>query len=418
MRRLKVGHIKVEELKKEMRFSKDVFFDDGQCLLLSAGNPLSDREMRALIQWKIPFVVTEGKLLKDEDDIELETLETLDDELEEVEDITNKIYIEGSQLSDENIEIVSKMVVFDLPKNLRESPVYTEYQKLLKEIGLLFSSIKEGKALVPNALSTQVSTIKKMAVEKQEESVIFVLCANIEDDQACLDAINGALLSSILCSYMNVDEKSFTDIVTASLIYRVGFLRLPAPVPNKKEKLTDAEIQVLNTHITFAHKCAVQELKCSENVGKIILQRYEQYDGKGQPNGLIAENIELGARIIAVVDEFITMLHNKGQKKPITSYEAVKNLLADSSHRLDPNVVKTVLQCIGLYPVGSIVLLNDGSLCKVIKASTDAPLRPTVQVVLSSKGKIPNEKEELNIDLKMDKEKLIVKAVDPRVYLQ
>lgn len=411
-------HIKVEELKKGMRFSKDVFFDDGHCLLLSAGNTLSDREMRALTQWKIPFVVTDGNILKDEEDIELETLETLDDDLGEVEDITNKIYIEGSQLSNENIEIVSKMVIFDLPKELRESQVYTEYQNLLKDMREVFSSIKEGKPLATDALFNQVSTIKKMATEKQEESIIFVLCANTENDEISLDTVNGALLCGILCAHMNVDPKTLTDIIVASLIYRVGFLRLPHPVPNKKEALTDAEIQVLNTHISFAHKCAVQELKYTESVGKIILQRYERYDGKGYPKGLIAENIELGSRIIAVVDEFITMLHHKGQKKPITSYEAIKNLLADSSHKLDPNVVKTVLQCVGLYPIGSIVLLNDGSLCKVIKTANDAPLRPTVQVVLSNKGKIPTEKDIVTIDLKTNKEKLIVKAVDPRVYLQ
>lgn len=111
------------------------------------------------------------------------------------------------------------------------------------------------------------------------------------------------------------------------------------------------------------------------------------------------------------------MLGAKKQKKPIMSYEAVKSLLADSSHGVDPNIVKVVVQCLGLYPIGSIVLLNDGSICKVIKTATDAPLRPVVEVVLSETGKIPNEAQKQVIDLKMEKAKVILRAVDPRVYL-
>ena len=70
-----------------------------------------------------------------------------------------------------------------------------------------------------------------------------------------------------------------------------------------------------------------------------------------------------------------------------------------------------------LFPIGSIVLLNDGSICKVIKTATDAPLRPVVEVVLSDTGKIPNEAQKQVIDLKAEKAKVILRAVDPRVYL-
>ena len=83
-------HIKIEDLKKNTRFSKDVFFECGQCLLLSAGNPLGDRELRALRQWKIPFVVTEGDILKDDEEIDLEALESLEEEVPEK--ASNTIY--------------------------------------------------------------------------------------------------------------------------------------------------------------------------------------------------------------------------------------------------------------------------------------------------------------------------------------
>ena len=118
-------HIKIEDLKKNTRFSKDLFFEDGHCLLLSAGNPLGDRELRVLRQWKIPFVVTDGVILSDDEEIDLEALESFEeDEKEQTSENSNNVYIEGSQLSQENIEAVSKMVVFELPKELKMSDLY------------------------------------------------------------------------------------------------------------------------------------------------------------------------------------------------------------------------------------------------------------------------------------------------------
>ena len=410
-------NIKTEELKKGMRFSKDVFFDDGHCLLLAAGNAISDRELKALNQWKILFVVTDGKVLEEDEDIELETLETLDDEVEELEDISNTIYIEGSQLSDENIALVSKMVVFNLPKEVKESSQYHDYKNILKKLEEVFLAIKENRALSSQELAKEAEMIVSMTTTNPDESLMILLSANMEDDQENLSILNTALLTSLLASAMNLEKEMVMDVVIATLFHKIGTLKFPSPGLHKKEVLTEAELQILNTQISYAHKVVVNEIGYSENIGRIILQQHERWDGKGRPKALVGESIDIGARIIAVADEFVSMLGAKKQKKPIMSYEAVKSLLADSSHGVDPNIVKVVVQCLGLYPIGSIVLLNDGSISKVIKTATDAPLRPVVEVVLSETGKIPNEAQKQVIDLKMEKAKVILRAVDPRVYL-
>ena len=411
-------HIKVEELKKGIRFSKDVFFEDGQCLLLAAGNPLGDRELRALKTWQIPFVVTEGDLLNEEESVEDDSLEPLEEDFPEVEDITNTIYIEGSQLSDDNVETVSKMVVFNLPKELKESELYSQYNFIAEEVSKLFILIGESKELKEKAFSQVVTKMLNMAKEHPQETVMFVIAANVKDQDIALDSLSASLIVSLLCSSMDLDSSSKEYIVSASLLHKVGAMRHPSFQINKEKELTDAEIQILKTHISTAYKCAVQELLYPETVGKIILEQYERWDGKGYPNGISEANIEIGARIIAVADEFMSVLGKKAIRKPIMSYEAMKSLFSDSAHKFDPNVVKVMVQCIGVYPIGSIVLLNDGSVCKVMGTAPDAPLRPKVQIVLSETGKIPEEDKRLTIDLKTEKEKFIVRAVDPRVYLQ
>lgn len=265
-------NIKTEELKKGMRFSKDVFFDDGHCLLLAAGNAISDRELKALNQWKILFVVTDGKVLEEDEDIELETLETLDDEVEELEDISNTIYIEGSQLSDENIALVSKMVVFNLPKEVKESSQYHDYKNILKKLEEVFLAIKENRALSSQELAKEAEMIVSMTTTNPDESLMILLSANMEDDQENLSILNTALLTSLLASAMNLEKEMVMDVVIATLFHKIGTLKFPSPGLHKKEVLTEAELQILNTQISYAHKVVVNEIGYSENIGRIILQ--------------------------------------------------------------------------------------------------------------------------------------------------
>lgn len=407
-------HIKIEDLKKNTRFSKDLFFEDGHCLLLSAGNPLGDRELRVLRQWKIPFVVTEGVILTDDEEIDLESLESLEEEEEGKS--SNNVYIEGTQLSRENIEAVSKMVLFELPKELKMSNLYSEYKNLIKELNETFNVIKENKKLEKRAFSAYAQTIQKMASEHSQEIIMFILAEQTQD--FAIETLNTALVIALICPLMNLNKEATFDIIIAGLLHNVGVLHLPTSLPNKNDKLTEAEIQILKTRVLYAYKCAVDELSYSESIGNSILQQYERWDGKGYPEGLSGTNIDLGARLVSISDAFVSALAKKIDGKQPMSYEVIKGLLSCSSSKFDPNIVKIVVQCVGIYPIGSVVLLNDGAICKVVQIAIDAPLRPSVQMILSETGKIYTQEDKQIIDLKEYKEKFIVRAMDPRIYLK
>ena len=100
------------------------------------------------------------------------------------------------------------------------------------------------------------------------------------------------------------------------------------------------------------------------------------------------------------------------------SIEAMKTLLADKGRRFDYEVIKAMIQSIGVYPIGSIVLMNDTSIVRVVGTHPEAPLRPLIRVLIDETGHLyPNNKGKL-IDLKEYKNTFIVKAIDPLQYQQ
>jgi hypothetical protein len=91
----------------------------------------------------------------------------------------------------------------------------------------------------------------------------------------------------------------------------------------------------------------------------------------------------------------------------------MKNLLADNSHRFDPNILKIFTLAIGIYPIGSIVKLNNGAIGRVTDVHTDAPLRPKIQMMVDEYNNVHTSEEPAYVDLLIEKNLYITKAVDP-----
>jgi hypothetical protein len=95
-------------------------------------------------------------------------------------------------------------------------------------------------------------------------------------------------------------------------------------------------------------------------------------------------------------------------------YQAMKNLLADNSRRFDPDVLKAFIKTMGIYPIGSVVMLNNGSIARVTEVQGDAPLRPKIRILIDEFGKIFKNDEGDLIDLLTEKSLFIAQALDPK----
>jgi len=107
------------------------------------------------------------------------------------------------------------------------------------------------------------------------------------------------------------------------------------------------------------------------------------------------------------------MISKRPYRNSMIGYQAMKSLLSDNGRRFDPDVLKIFIQSMGIYPLGSVVLLSDSSIGSVIETNPESPLRPKVKILIDPKG-VPVERASAEvIDLEVEKKIFIVKAVDP-----
>jgi len=158
----------------------------------------------------------------------------------------------------------------------------------------------------------------------------------------------------------------------------------------------------------------IKEFSYPDEVGDIVLQHHERWDGDGYPYRTAGANVEIGARIVSIADAFEAMVTPKSYRPSIVGYQAMKNLLADNSRRFDPDILKAFILTMGIYPIGSIIRLNNGVVARISEVRASAPLRPKIQILLDEYKNTHKSEENLFIDLLLEKNLFIAKAMEPK----
>ena len=422
------------EIEAGMRFSAPVFFDDGENMLVAKAVPIKERELRALDRWKIGYVLTAGTLLSSDAVVssdEAEEIEELDELDELVDDspaqpvkaafnppvkppakknISESPEIDGFEYTSEQI--------LKLPAVLENNNLYKTYRDLILSLDVVFKDIAAQNEIKNRSIDKIVSDLFSILQTQRSGIVGFILGGEIIEMELAKNSINTAILSIIIGEHMGLPRHRLLQVATGALLHDVGMLKVPESILGKEGKLDDGEMQAMKAHTFYGYKLIVNELLYADEVGKAAAQHHERWDGEGYPARLSGQNIDIGARIISVADAFEAMVSPKAWRDQMVGYQAMKNLLSDNARRFDPDIIKAMIQSMGIYPVGSIVLMNNSVIARVIESHKEAPLRPIIQVLIDEFAKPYTQNEGEIIDLLVNRTLFIARAIDVSEYKQ
>jgi HD-GYP domain-containing protein (c-di-GMP phosphodiesterase class II) len=303
---------------------------------------------------------------------------------------------------------------FLLPETPENREVHRLYISLIDELDIVFTDIIDNNHIDTRAIDMIVDRLFRAVREHQGTLISYVLGGGVSGRVFARSAVNTAILSDlIVMEFKSLNQKSL-QIVTGALLHDVGMLRLPRKLLDTREKLSEAELRQIQTHPTTSYKIVCKELLYPQGIGMVALQHHEHWDGTGYPQGLAGTKIDAGARIVSVADAFEAMVNKKPYRDSMIGYQAMKNLLADNSRCFDPAVLKAFIKTMGIYPIGSFVLLSNGAIARITEVRMDAPMRPKVCLVGSESGKAQSGDNKIFLDLLNEKKLFIVRALDPR----
>ncbi len=141
----------------------------------------------------------------------------------------------------------------------------------------------------------------------------------------------------------------------AASLHDVGKISVDPELIRKLGTLTDVEMAQLRSHASLAVR-VIDEFEWLKPVLPMIRHHHERFDGSGYPDGLAAEEIPLGARIIAVAETFDVLTQKTPWRKPMSIEDALEEVKRCSDAQFDPQVVSAF--CV-VQPLIQPVVIED-----------------------------------------------------------
>lgn len=215
------------------------------------------------------------------------------------------------------------------------------------------------------------------AITDNDALAVDISALKVSDEYTFKHSVDVATMAMIVAKRHGLEEKDVYEIGISGLLHDVGKSKIPNEVLNKAGKLTDEEFAMMKQHSLFGYGILKEKDDLSNQIKMGVLQHHEKMNSRGYPMGVGADKINLFARIISVVDIYDALVTERPYKKPFSARDAVEMIMS-MTEDLDINVMRSFLESVILYPVGTDVELSTGEPARVVENNTQYVLRPKV----------------------------------------
>lgn len=253
----------------------------------------------------------------------------------------------------------------------------------------LFEGVKTGAPFDLTEIGTAVEGLISRLVEDRTAIMLLTQLsqAGRTDRNPCAHALDVAVLSLAVGQIHGLPLPSLKQLGMGALLHDVGELRIPPDLFAKTDPFTAEDRTIIETHplagVAILHEVA----DLPETVRRIVAEHHERLDGSGYPMRLRNPDIALPSQIVGLIERYDAMVSPRGARPALPIRQAIALLYQhERRNHFDRTLIDRLIQCVGVYPLGTAVELNTGERGVVIAVNPDARLKPTVKVITDPTG--------------------------------
>ena len=216
--------------------------------------------------------------------------------------------------------------------------------------------------------------------------------------------------------HLGLNKRELNTLATGLLLMDIGKIRLPKELLTKTTSLTAVEAKMICKHVAFTVEILKKTKGINQHVINIALTHHERYDGSGYPNGLVGVQTPAYGRMAAIIDCYDAMITTTPHREAISEHKALQNIYNLRDKSFQQALVENFMQCMGVYPTGSLVELSSGDVAAILSQNTQQKLKPKV-ILLLNKNKLPYNKRRVLDLTRQDKTPLhVLKSLENNAY--
>lgn len=232
-------------------------------------------------------------------------------------------------------------------------------------------SLEQAQALVTDMVDSLLA---------EKDVLIHLMNAKSGDEGAYYHALNVTMLALMLAREAGFGAEEMHELGQGTLLHDIGKERVPSQILLKKTPWTTAERNFYQQHVPYGLEMAARLPGLPAGALEVIALHHETLDGGGFPNRLAGARVGRFARVAAIANAFDNYCNPPNPADAMTPAEALSHMFRKEKEKYDPGLMQHFIRCLGVYPPGSLVRLNNEAIGLVVSVNAGKLLHPTILV--------------------------------------
>jgi len=173
------------------------------------------------------------------------------------------------------------------------------------------------------------------ALQESYTKALIMLARSIDRCDASAHSQHTSIWAERVAASAGLDEMEVKQIKLAGLLHDIGKAVVSQEILTKPGPLSNQEWEIIKKHPGYGEKL-MEPSPGLEAIRPIVRGHHEHYNGQGYPDGLVGEQIPLGARILSIADAYSTMTSKRSYRSPISLHAAINEFIRCSGTQFDP----------------------------------------------------------------------------------
>ncbi|MDH4186187.1 MAG: HD domain-containing protein [Nitrospira sp.] len=283
----------------------------------------------------------------------------------------------------------------------------TRYANAASAVGQLVQDSREKGTIGFKQAKRAIQSIVDLMMN-DEASLLGLTTLRCHDQYTHNHSVNVALLSMALGNRVGYPKVELADLGLAALFHDLGKASIPMEVLNKPGEFTDDEWQMMRNHPTEGALSLAQMRGITNLPGRMVSASFEHHmnlDFSGYPKLNVTWNLSLTGRILMIADCYDAMTSSRVyRREPMSPSKVLGFMFGKAGKSFDPTLMKLFMTCVGIIPIGSLVMLDTNELAVVLKPAADPADAeyPYVKVITDEHGTAIDNGRELDLREKDD----------------
>jgi len=261
-------------------------------------------------------------------------------------------------------------------------------------------SVQQAQALVSDMVDSMLA---------DKDVALHLVNTKAGDENAYYHALNVTMLSLVLAKEAQLGAEEMRALGLGTLLHDIGREKIPSQILLNKAPWTKAELSFYQQHVTYGVDMAQRLPGMPAAALDVIAMHHELLDGSGYPGRLAGEQIGRLARIACIANAFDHYCNRINPAESMTPAEAIAFMFKKEPGKYDPVLLQLFVRCMGIYPPGSVVQLNNGQIGLIMSVNPGRLLHPSLLIYDPD---VPKE-EALWLDMREAPELSVAKTLRP-----